>query len=183
MKSALTGRVILIPTDDVAVYERHVENLVNAHQPATDLEKMLVQSLADTDWRLRRIPTIESGLYAIGRREIEPETEFETDPQLREAILQAQILLKFKRELGNLSIQETRLRRMREKDLAALLKLQAERKEAEPKPEKTIPASAVALYMEARKSETSLDLSQIGFDFANGQLATQTPRSTLKKAA
>jgi hypothetical protein len=188
VKSALTGRVILLPTDDVPAYERLVQNLIAKYQPATDEEKILVQSLADTDWRLRRIPTLESGLYALGQREFEAEPDTESDPQLREAILQAKILVKFKRELSNLSIQETRLRRMRAQDLATLLKIQAERRETECEmekivTEKSIPASAVALYREARKAEASLDLSQIGFDFANDKLTIPITPARLKQAA
>jgi hypothetical protein len=34
-----------------------------------------VQSLADAEWRLLRSPTLESGIYALGRREIQAERQ------------------------------------------------------------------------------------------------------------
>jgi hypothetical protein len=168
VKSALTGRTILLPTDDVADYESLVQSLIRLHHPTTYEENFLVQSLADTDWRLRRIPTLEAGIYALGRLDVsEP---LSGHPELSDA----QTFLKHKRELANLSIQEGRLRRMREKDLARLNEIQTERIENEQpaatEPAKTASTSATALFMEAKRAaaaDPSLDISQIGFDFAN----------------
>jgi hypothetical protein len=69
VKSALTGQTVLLPTDDVPAYQLLVQTLIDLHRPITYEEKILVQSLADTEWRLLRIPTLESGIYALGRRE------------------------------------------------------------------------------------------------------------------
>jgi hypothetical protein len=168
VKSALTGRTVLLPTDEVPAYELLIQSMIDLHRPASYEENLLVQSLADTEWRLRRIPGLEAGIYALGRLE---STELAAEqPEL----IDAQTFLKHRRELGNLSIQETRLRRMREKDLARLREIQAERAEKEQQqkkePEPTVPAAAVALYMEAKRaaaSNPSLDISEIGFDFAD----------------
>jgi hypothetical protein len=160
VKSGLTGRTILIPTDDVAAYETLVQSLIALHRPANYEESILVQSLADTQWRLRRIPSLEAGIYALGR--LEAGEALTAQPEL----IDAQTFLKYKRDLSNLSIQETRLRRAYEKDLARLREMQADRAE-KTKPEAT--ASAVALYFEAKRAaaaDPSLDISQIGFDFS-----------------
>jgi hypothetical protein len=168
VKSGLTGRTVLLPTDDVPAYELLIQSMIDLHRPACYEENLLVQSLADTEWRLRRIPGLEAGIYALGR--LEAADTFAEYPEL----IDAQTFLKNKRELGNLSIQETRLRRMREKDLARLRQIQAERAENEQQKkdaaEPTVPAAAVALYMEAKQaaaSNPSLNISEIGFDFAN----------------
>jgi len=192
VKSALTGQTVLLPTDDVPGYQRLVQTLIDLHRPVTYQEKILVQSLADTEWRLLRIPTLESGIYALGRHELaglHPECP---DPQLRSALIETEIYLKYERQLKNLSLQETRLLRMREKDLARLRQIQAERQEAQEnakkqKPEKTVPASAVDLFNEARRAAAknpSLDISGIGFEFSNRETEPRASASaTASKAA
>jgi len=124
LKSALTGQTILLPTDDVPAYEKLAQAMLDVHRPATYHEEALVQSLIYTEWRLRRIPSLEASIYAVGRREF-------ADPFIADRdTIDAQIF-KYERQLKNLSIQEARLRRMYDKDLARLRALQADRKEAE----------------------------------------------------
>jgi hypothetical protein len=72
---------------------------------------------------------------------------------------------------------------MREKDLARLKEIQAERKEKEQEQQKakekqtlerTVPASAVALFNEAKQAAAanpSLDISEIGFEFSKTEAA------------
>src|SRR3954470_20990556 len=58
LKTGLTGRPILLPTDDIAAYQAHVERMFKQFSPLEDEEKRLTQSLADTLWRLERIPSL-----------------------------------------------------------------------------------------------------------------------------
>jgi hypothetical protein len=76
LKTGLTGRTIVLPTDDVATYEYLVAVINRKFAPADDYEKHLVQTIADTEWRLLRIPTLEAGLYALGRTELPAEFAF-----------------------------------------------------------------------------------------------------------
>jgi hypothetical protein len=125
VKTALTGMTILLPTDDIAAYEKLGQKLIAQHQPANYAEELLVQSLIDTEWRLRRIPSLECGIYEIGRGELA-----ETVPA---HLLETQVSLKYERQLKNLRLHENRLRRYRENDLKALKELQAARHENEEK--------------------------------------------------
>jgi hypothetical protein len=140
VKTGLTGRTVLLPTDDAAAYQQFIQNFFAEWNPATDAEHALVQSLADTQWRLNRIPSLEMGLYALGRLEFANHFD-DHDPTLRPALIEAHTYLAYHRQLNNLSIQESRLRRQREKDTAALKQLQSERHSREtasrPKPAAT----------------------------------------------
>ncbi|MBV9443436.1 MAG: hypothetical protein JO217_12145, partial [Acidobacteriaceae bacterium] len=89
VKTGLTGRTVLLPSDDLAAYQAHVDRFIVAHQPATDHERALVQSIADTEWRLLRIPTLEAGIYALGRIEFAAEFASEQDPAIRAALIEA----------------------------------------------------------------------------------------------
>jgi hypothetical protein len=127
VKTGLTGRTVLLPGDDAAAYEAHVASFFAHHQPVGDEEQRLVQSIADTQWRLQRIPSLEFGIYAVGRLEF-ADLFPEEDPEVRKHLIEAKIFLAYQRQLNNLSIQENRLRRQREKDTAALRELQQPRK-------------------------------------------------------
>src|ERR1700745_720195 len=69
VKTGLTGHTVLLPGDDAALYEAHLAQFMTRHAPATEKERNLVQSLADTEWRLLRIPSLEMSVYALGRLE------------------------------------------------------------------------------------------------------------------
>ena len=126
--TGLTGRTVLLPTEDAALYEAHCVEFLERYQPADEAEKTLVQSLADTEWRLQRIPSLEAGIYAIGRLELADLFPNEEE-SVRKQLIEAKIFLTYQRQLNNLSIQENRLRRQREKDLASLHQLQEARRQ------------------------------------------------------
>ena len=72
LKTGLTGRTIVLPTDDVAAYQTLVALINKKFTPVNDIEQHLVQTIADIEWRLLRIPTLESGFYALGRHRRTP---------------------------------------------------------------------------------------------------------------
>ena len=126
VKTGLTGRTVLLPSDDTAEYERHLAAYAEEFAPIGLLETNLVQSIADTDWRLRRIPALESALFAKGRIEF-AELFNDQDLAARPHLIDAHTFLAYEKQIRNLQLQEARLARRREKELAELRKLQAER--------------------------------------------------------
>jgi len=114
-----SGPTVLVPADEIAAYRTLVQSLIDRHCPASHEEQVLVQSLADIEWRLSRIPSIEAGIYATGRREL-ADLHSEQDPAIRAALIEAEIFMKYQREFSDLSLQETRLLRLRRKALARL---------------------------------------------------------------
>jgi hypothetical protein len=127
VKSGLTGQTVLLSGDDAALYEAHVSQFIESYAPVGDDERNLVQALADTEWRLLRIPSLEMGIYAVGRIEFAASFANE-DNTVRKHLIEAQVFLAYQRQLNNLSIQESRLRRQREKDAATLREIQDNRK-------------------------------------------------------
>jgi hypothetical protein len=130
LKTGLTGRTILLPGDDVAVYTEHCSQFKALYQPLGPQEAALVQSLADTEWRLRRIPALELAIFALGTVRFADEFANEA-PELRPGLIELQTYLVYEKQLFNLQIQESRLRRQREKDRAELATLQKDRAQAE----------------------------------------------------
>ena len=166
LKTGLTGRTVLLPSDDLAAYEAHLARFAAEHQPATDSERALVQSLADTEWRLLRIPALEAGIYALGRLELASQFSFEENPAVRNALLDAKIFLTYGRQLNNLSLQENRLRNQRDRDLADLQQLQKERRSAQ----NADLLNAVKLYEEALANKSSFDPAAFGFEFSMDEI-------------
>jgi hypothetical protein len=162
VKTGLTGQTVLLKTDDVAVYNQHLERFQTQYQPATDPEKDLVQDLADTEWRLLRITPLESGILALGRRELAPLFADESDPAVREALLEAKLFLTYRRDLNNLSIQQSRLRKHRDLVLTELKQLQEKRKHNAC----SQAIKAMSYYYDAVENGwTRFVLTDFGFDF------------------
>src|SRR5947209_18352744 len=128
VKTGLTGRTVLLPSDDAEPYQKHVATFFDRWKPETDDQRNLVQSLADTEWRLLRIPALEMGIYALGRLEFASEFAKE-DEAVRKHLIEAKIFLTYRKDLNNLSLQESRLRRQRERDTETLEDLQQDRYE------------------------------------------------------
>ena len=132
VKAGLTGRTVLLPTDDAAEYQRHIEAYENEFQPVGQRERDLVQSIADTQWRLLRIPSLESGIYALGHLEFVKSVD-DHEAVLRPGMIEVKTFLKYERQLRNLQLQESRLSRRHDKELAELRALQLERQRKEAK--------------------------------------------------
>ncbi|MBV9225510.1 MAG: hypothetical protein JOY85_15875 [Acidobacteriaceae bacterium] len=141
VKTGLTGRTVLLPSEDAEAYETYLLQYLERFAPVGNRETELVQSLADTQWRLNRIPGLEFGLFALGRmRYAEQFAEIE-DSQVRAALLDAHIFTVKGKHFSNLHRQEARLRRQYGQDLQELKALQAQRQEEEkaanPQPSRT----------------------------------------------
>ena len=163
IKTGLTGQTVLLPTDDAAAYEAHVAQFFKRYEPSGDAESNLVHSLANTEWRLMRIFPLEMGIYAVGRLEF-AELFPNEEPAIRAQLIEAKILLTYQRQLNNLTIQEARLRRQREKDTAALRELQQQRQQLT----KKRLDEAAHLYIQAVHDNRhyAFDPAELGFEFS-----------------
>ena len=161
VKTGLTGRTVVLPSDDIAAYEQHVSSAFAQWKPETGREKALVQSIADTDWRLLRIPVLESGIYALGRLQF-AEIFADQPEAIRATLLDAHIFQTWRRDLTNLSLQESRLRRQREKDCAELTELLKERLARR---ESQLSAAA-HMYKRFQENEDPFDPAEFGFAFS-----------------
>lgn len=165
VKTALTGHTILLPTDDVEAYKAHITRLNDQLKPTTDEERVLVQSIADTEWRLLRIPSLDANIRAVGRIKLADLYRNQTDPATRAALIEAEVQMTYRKDLSNLALQETRLRRHRHLDTEKLEALRAARKEAEKKSKNMYYASQ--LYESASKRGNTFVPELFGFEFSN----------------
>ncbi|MFL6546068.1 MAG: hypothetical protein ACJ8LM_12935 [Candidatus Udaeobacter sp.] len=183
VKTGLTGRTVLLPAEDAARYEQHVCEFFTELQPAGPRETELVRSLADTAWRLARIPALEMTIFAHGRIQFADQFA-DRDPALQSCLIEMHTFLHYEKQLRNLHIQEGRLRRQREKDTAELRQLQQERSSRE----KHDLQMLAGLYVAAQKEGKPFDPAQYGFEFSTedienylaGIRAAQATRDLIK---
>jgi hypothetical protein len=165
LKTGLTGRTVLMPGDDAEAYRLHCRRFEDHFQPATAEEEELVQSLADLKWRLSRCAQLEHNLFALGRVEFAQTFDHEPEP-IRSALSQAHTLRAYAKDLNNLAIQETRLDKRFQRELAELNRIQAERQEQE----RLALRQAAQLYLQAKKENKPFNPAQFGFEFSTAKI-------------
>ncbi len=169
VKTGLTGRTVLLPSEDAAAYEAHLTRYREEFQPVGVRETQLVQNLADTQWRLDRIPSLENGIFALGRlryAELFPDQE-------AMYLLDTHILMTEAKHFKNLHLQESRLRRQYRQDAQELQERQTKRKEEqEEREQRTQLAQANAA------KNASRDTGKNGFEFTK---TTAEPGSRKEK--
>jgi AraC-like DNA-binding protein len=143
LRHGLTSRTAVLPTEDPAVYEQHCRHFRDEYQPANATETQLVQQLADTSWRLNRIPLIETELLAQAPS---PESLV---PQL-----------------SSLGLYSSRLARQFQKTLDQLITIQSDRKHQE---RRDLRSAAELLELHKRRG-ISWQPADHGFVFSKDQV-------------
>lgn len=166
--TALTGRTVLLPSEDATAYEAHLRAYQEDLRPVGGRESDLVQSIADSAWRLKRIPSLEAAIFAQGHLEFGEAFDHHA-PYLRAGMVELQTFMKYEKQLRNLQLQESRLSRRREKELAELRQLQQQRREAEQEAFRTV----VTRYQAAQAAGQTCELSANGFVFSKEQIEEQ----------
>jgi len=167
LRHGLTGHTIVLPTEDHDAYQRHTHGLFDHFQPAGALEQQLVQSLADTSWRLNRVAALETNLFSLGITENENRVPA-SHPEAEAALAMALTFRENVHAFTNLGIYGQRLARQFEQTLAQLREIQAERRQHE---HDALDRAADLLEMHQEK-ELSYNPAQDGFVFSTDQIET-----------
>jgi hypothetical protein len=65
LRHGLTARTAVLPNEDPEAYQRHIHQFLDEYAPATPTETQLVHEIANTAWRLNRIPSLEAELLSL----------------------------------------------------------------------------------------------------------------------
>jgi hypothetical protein len=139
MRHGLTGRVVVLPSEDMEIYKSFSKELVDSLNPATPMECQLAQTVADTQWRLNRARSYEDGMLALGSSE--------EGGRMNSALSAAKVFRDNSKAFVNLSLYEQRLSRQQKEAFRQLRELQAERKAAAPVESKPLTQAATAMDM------------------------------------
>ena len=154
LSHGLTARTAVLPTEDPDTYQRHIQQFLDEYKPATATETQLTQELADTAWRLNRIPFLEAELLSRA-----------TNPPTEQAAIDFDIV-DAHRALATLGLHGSRLSRQFQKALDQLRDIQEERRRLERR-ELT---EAAELLMRHQRKELPWDPAESGFVFSKEQV-------------
>jgi hypothetical protein len=143
LRHGLTAASAVLPSEDQAAFDAHRRGFFDEYKPATPTETQLTQELADTAWRLKRIPLLESELLSPNPN---PQTQIPM--------------------LATLGLHYQRLSRQFQKTVDHLREIQSERAERERRDLK----DAAALLELHKHKGIPYDPSQDGFVFSKDQV-------------
>jgi hypothetical protein len=130
LRHGLTARTVVLPTEDMDAYQAFSKELVDSLEAQTPVERQFAQTVADNQWRINRIRSIEDGMLGMGH--FEAAGDFDCPSTLiHSAMTAARAFRDDSKSFVNLSIYEQRLHRSMKEALRQLRELQSERRERE----------------------------------------------------
>src|ERR1039458_2035241 len=66
LRHGLTARVVVLPTEDMDAYQAFAKEIVDSLDAQTPVERQFAQTVADNQWRINRIRSIEDGMLGMG---------------------------------------------------------------------------------------------------------------------
>ena len=136
LKHGLTSVHFVHSPEESEAFQTHLDALHNTYAPIGHSETTIVRRIADNEWRLNRIPSIEAGFLALTA---------EANPDDDPGLIPARAWLTHERSFCKLSLYEGRIRRAIERDKAELAQLQASRPPAQPQVQPQPKAAAPAI--------------------------------------
>lgn len=103
-------KTVVLPSDDAQVYRNHLTSFIGRYDPRTPEEEEIVQELAETKWRLLRIPQLEADLYTLGAVIFASLFEGQHE-EIRPGLIRAHTFVSYGKRFDNLYLQESRLGR------------------------------------------------------------------------
>jgi hypothetical protein len=171
LRHGLTARVVVLPSEDMNAYQALSSEIVDSLDPQTPLERQYAQTVADNQWRINRIRSIEDGLLADGH--FERGGDFDAEhPDIHSTLTASRAFRNHSQDFVNLSIYEQRLHRTMREALRQLKELQAERREGY----KTQMDDAIRLSKTEKMKGLPYDPAQDGFVYASAEIGYEHDR-------
>ena len=178
LRHGLTARVVVLSSEDMAAYQKFSKEIVDSLGAQTPMERQFAQTVADNQWRINRIRSIEDGMLAEAH--FEKAGDFDAEhPDIHSALTASRAFRANSKEFGNLSLYEQRLHRSMREALHELKDLQSERRERH----RAQRDDAARLHKTAKMKDLPDDAAQIGFVYAAAETGLEQHRFHLSKTA
>jgi hypothetical protein len=165
LRHGLTARVVVLPSEDMAAYQAFSKEIVDSLHPQTPVERQFAQTVADNQWRINRIRSIEDGMLAEAHFDAADDFDAE-HADIHSALAIARAFREHSKDFVNLSLYEQRLHRSMRDALHQLELLKAARRERH-KPATDDPAR----FRKPEKMKgLPRDAAQVGFVCAAAQI-------------
>ena len=158
LSHGLTARTAVLPTEDPDTYQRHIQQFLDEYKPATPTETQLVHEIANTAWRLNRIPFLEAELLSRA-----------SNPPTEQAAIDFDIV-DAHRALAALGLQGARLSRQFQKASEQLRDIQEERRRLERRHLNEVAEILIRHQRKGLPFYPSVFSKEAGFVFSNEQI-------------
>ncbi|HWF46422.1 MAG TPA: hypothetical protein VG168_05410, partial [Bryobacteraceae bacterium] len=182
VSTGLTGRTVLLPSEDAKAFSDHMANLFARFDPQTPEEQEIVQDLAHTKWRLFRVPQLEEDIYALGA--VTFAKLFEEQPEeIRPGLIRAHTFVTHGKRFDNLYLQESRLTRRYQTLMKQLCDIRLKRQAEENERAAAARRSAVEPPEgTGRLVPVVCESMDIGFEFSNSPKTPHEPSKSVDPA-
>jgi hypothetical protein len=182
LRHGLTGQTIVLPSEDLAAYQRHSQSFLAEYQPKGATETQLVQSLLDTAWQVNRAAAVETNLFSLGITEMEDRIRA-NHPEAETALAMALAYREHNRAFANIGISRQRLTRQFDRTLNQLRLIQAGRRATE---ERQLDNAAKILKMHQDENlhlTAPYNPADDGFVFSKAEIETYIGREERRHQA
>ena len=171
LRHGLTARVVVLPTEDMAAYKAFSKEIADSLDAQTPVERQFAQTVADNQWRINRIRSIEDGMLGMGHWEAAG--NIDTDHvEIHAVMTAARAFRDNSQAFVNLSIYEQRLHRTMKEALRQLKELQTERRERR----QAEMDDAIRLSKAQQMKSLPFDPAENGFVYASAEIALESGR-------
>jgi hypothetical protein len=171
LRHGLTARVVVLPNEDMAAYEAFSKEIVDSLDPQAPMERQYAQTVADNQWRINRIRSIEDGMLAEAH--FERAGDFDAEhPDIHSTLTASRAFKAHSQDFVNLSIYEQRLHRSMKEALRQLDELQTKRRERY----KTQMDDVIRLHKTEKMKGLPYDPAQDGFVYAAAEIGSEHDR-------
>src|ERR1022692_5290559 len=171
LRHGLTARVVVLPTEDMDAYQAFSKEIVDSLDPQTPVERQFAQTVADNQWRINRIRSIEDGMLGMGHFQAAGNFDCPSS-EIHAAMTAARAFRDGSKSFVNLSIYEQRMHRSMKEALRQLKELQTERRERE----KTEMDDAIRLLKTQQMKGLPHEPEPEKFVYASVEIAAESAR-------
>jgi hypothetical protein len=181
MRHGLTGRAVVLPSEDMNIYRAFCKELLEELAPETPLERQYAQTFCDTQWRLNRARSYEDSMLALGHFEHADSLGVQ-DPQTLAALTAAKVFRDNSKAFVNLSLYEQRLARQQKEALRQLEELQTKRRAARPATEQVTEQATKQAANTNKTKEKNPEPTAPEFVYSTAELDPEPTRAILHEA-
>ena len=131
LKHGLTAKTISLTEEEREDYTNLVNITFNHYRPISSMEKHVIQSVADLEWKIVKADIYEAGILANGRMSNRDDLKDVEPPEHRYLIIEGLIYQTYAKILQNLTLQRSRTQRDLERRIKQFEAMRAEREVVE----------------------------------------------------
>ncbi len=130
LKHGLTAKILTFTEEEREEYENLLKITFNHYRPISQMERHVIQSVVDLEWKLYKADIFESGILAQGRMSNREDLK-DVEPPERYLLIEGLIYQTYAKVLQNLTLQRSRTQRDLEKRIKHFEAMRAEREVVE----------------------------------------------------